>query len=260
MRSIVLRSAALLLALAGCGSGETTATAVAQPAQIAVVSSVERDVSAWLDRAGPAPHNGVNPQIELPPTLVRDGATFFQHAITSGAEQRRRDAASALARHPEPATQRTFWLAHLSSSDAAVRLFALTSVAEVHAPEDFEPFVRACLTTGDTNTLAVRARDWADPRAVPIMAELLLSGDLIAANAAISLSQLPRVPALAAEQVDPNATAVHLEGGAWRAPERSTIQPYTRWWTTEGRAAFTTECTWWRTLRPDSVACPAPAP
>lgn len=250
---------ALVVLTTGCPDGSSTSpTTTTATEQIATTRPSERAVSEWLDRAASAPHNGSNPELELPPTLVRDGADAFQRAIRGTVEGRRHDAASALARHPEPATQRAFWLTQLATPDATVRLYALTTIATIHAPEDFEPFVRACLTTGDWNTLGVRVRDWGDRRAVPVLAELLGRGDLAAANAASSLPTLPGVPTLPAEQVDPSATATHLPNGAWRDPETSLVPPYTRWWAGEGRTAFATECAWWLTIHTTGTACRAP--
>jgi hypothetical protein len=254
------RPALLLLALVvGCGHEavpSSTSPASTTPPGEAVPASADAQVDDWLARAAGAPHNGSNPELALPPELVRDGATAFQRAVASGPIARRRDAASALSRHPEPASQRTFWLTQLESDDATVRFYALTSIAETHASEDFEPFVRAAHTHGDTRVLAVRARDFGDRRAVPLLVDLLAS-PADAENAALSLSMLPGVPDLPEEQVEPAATAEHLPGGAWRAPATSRVAPYQRWWQGDGRAAFATECAWWQTVSPASAGCAA---
>jgi hypothetical protein len=256
------RWASLLLLLGACGrQASTAATPTApepSPPARAEPTTSEARVADWLDRAARAPHNGSNPELELAPELVREGAEAFQRAIVSDAPERRRDAASALSRHPEPATQRAFWLTQLESEDATVRFFATTSIAEVHAPEDFEAFVRATFRRGDSGILAARVRDFGDRRAVPILVDLLGGVRNDAENAALSLSMSPGVPDLPAEPLDPNATAEHLPYGAWRAPETSRIAPYRAWWQREGHEAFAAECTWWLTIAPDSEACADP--
>ena len=250
-----LRAVALLF-LAGCGPTASSPPPTPPTATAAAEAPTARDhVRAWLDQAATAPHNGSNPEIALAPDLVRDGATAFQEAITAGEPQRRHDAASALARHPEPASQRAFWRTQLESDDAIVRFYASTSIAEVHAAEDFEPFVRATFAHHDSLTLAARARDFGDRRAVPILVDLLGGDRGVAENAALSLSMLPGVPRVAAEQLDPDATAEHLPNGAWRSPETSSVGPYQRWWQSEGRASFAAECAWWLAISPSSTAC-----
>lgn len=217
-------------------------------------------VSEWLDRAAAAPHNGSNPELELPPELLTGGAAAFERAIVSGPAARRQDAASALSRHPEPATRRSFWLTQLDSDDANVRFRAAVVLADVHEPADLEPVLRASLAHADLgSTIAVRARDWQDRRAVPALVELLLGGGLASENAAMSLAQIPSVPVLAAEPIDPNAMPEHLEGGAWREPDSSTVGPYRRWWAGGGRSSFAAECTWWVSIAGPRPVCDAPA-
>ncbi|MBN8615231.1 MAG: hypothetical protein J0L92_31835 [Deltaproteobacteria bacterium] len=257
------RSLAWMLAVlaSGCSESESrTPPATSAASQVAPPVSPSVAVSSWLDRAAAAPHNGTNPELELPEPLLREGADWFQQAIAREPEARRRDAASALARHPEPDTQRAFWLTQLRAADPVVRLYATTSIASIHHPDDLEPFIRACFAAGDTLTLAVRVRDWSDRRAVPLLVGLLAGGDLASQNAATSLSMLPGVPALEPAQVDPAATAEHLPNGAWRDPETTLVAPYTAWWAREGRLAFETECVWWRTISPTAEVCAPLAP
>ncbi len=217
-------------------------------------------VGEWLDRAGAAPHNGSNPQLELPTELVTGGAEAFERAIVTGAAARRQDAAAALAQHPDPARLRSFWIAQLDSDDVNVRFRAVTELADVHDAVDLEPVLRAGLAHPDlANTIAVRARDWQDRRAVPALVDLVLGDGVAAQGAAMSLAQIPSVPVLEAEQIDPNARPVHLEGGAWRAPDSSTVGPYRRWWAGGGRSSFAAECSWWTSVAGPRPACDWPA-
>ncbi len=252
-RSAIARSA--IVAFLACLGASGAGLGAAQPAPVPTVSSprgprsIDRQVSAWLDRAGRAPHNGMNPQLELSPRLVVGGAQAFQRAVGSGPLPRRRDAAFALAQHPRADELRAFWRAQLDSDDADIRFRAVTELAEVHHPEDLEPLLRAYLAHEDLQrVVAVRVRDWHDRRAVIVLVELLGGPENIALNAAGSLAQSPDVPALDPEPTTDQVGAVHLPGGAWRAPPSSTVAPYRRWWSEQGRAAFATECAWWTTF------------
>jgi hypothetical protein len=257
MKRALALTSVLVLVATGCGPEASPPPTQTVPSTAADEGAPTPDaqVADWLDRAASAPHNGMNPELALAPELLRDGASAFQQAIATGTPQRRHDAASALTRHPEPASQRAFWLTQLESEDPIVRFYASTSIADVHAAEDFEPFVRATFGRGDLLTLAARARDFGDRRAVPLLVDSLGGDRVIAANAALSLSMSPGVPDLPAEQLDPDATAAHLPNGAWRAPETSRVAPHQRWWQSEGRASFATECAWWVTIAPASTAC-----
>lgn len=207
--------------------------------------AIDEEVSAWLDRAANAPHNGSNPVLELPERLIVEGASAWERAVVAGPTARRRDAVSAYSRHPSPSSTRTFWRSQLTSDDAAVRFRALTTLADAHAPEDFELIVtRAIADPGARYTLSARLGDWGDRRAVPVLAPWLDDADSsISESAALSLSRLPGVPALGGEVVGSPA-AVHLPNGAWRAPQTSRLPPYRRWWRTVGRDAFHAERQW----------------
>ncbi|MFO0708672.1 MAG: hypothetical protein U0353_02475 [Sandaracinus sp.] len=244
-----------LVMLGGCGSPASSEQTLPQTS--ASSTAPASDAAAWLDRAATSPHNGFNPTLDLPDALVATESATFEDAVLHAPTQRRRDAASALARHPDPAALRTFWLAQLESDDEVVRFFARTSIAGLHQPEDFEPFVRSARAHPDDNTVAVRIRDFGDRRAVPVLVDLLEVGGLASENAAGSLGMLPGVPALTGEPVDPAASATHLPGGAWEAPPSTRVPAYRRWWSETGRAAFQAECAWWIALSPESRACAA---
>jgi hypothetical protein len=230
-----------ILASLACGAGAAaTRSSASDP--------IERAVEDWLAGASSAPHDGTNLQIDLSEQLVVDGRAAFERAIAAGPTPRRRDAASALSRHPRPAEVRAFWADQLDSDDDVIRFYAVTVLADAHDGADLEAVLRAYVAHPDAaHALAVRLRDWSDRRTVIPLVELLAAEPLVAENAALSLSMSPGVPAL-----DPEPTttepAQHLESGAWLEPPTSRVAPYRRWWSETGRASFAAECAWWGTF------------
>lgn len=222
--------------------------AVAAPACGKPVGGVaDREaVSSWLDKAEVSSHNGMNPELEISPDLLVAAVEVWKKAVTVGPERRRLDAASALAKHPNPSQLRGFWRAQLNSNLKPIRFWAVVMLANEHDPDDFLVVLELARTDQDNaHVFAVRLRDWKDRRAVPVLAEFLDNAErLVSENAAVSLEQLPGVPRLQAVAIS-HEPSVHLPNGAWTAPETSMVPPYRKWWREEGRQLFWEECEFW---------------
>lgn len=207
--------------------------------------STDERVTRWLDAAAVAPHNGLNPQLELPDGLVEDAAPAWKAAIRAGGA-RSHDAAAAFSKHRRPTQTRAFWREQLESSDAIVRQWAVLNLADLHVAEDLGPVLTAFARHDDlAHPVAVRARDWQDRNAIPALVELLSHDEsVVAENAALSLSMLPGVPTLEAIP-DPTHVPEHRPEGYWTAATTSLAAPYRQWWVDAGRSEAAAECAWW---------------
>jgi hypothetical protein len=206
------------------------------------------EVDTVLAAAAKAPHNGTNPQLEVPDAQLQRLLGPLQDAVAHGGCAHRRDATSLLTR-AKPADLHAFWRAQLAHVDLVVRFYAVANLASLADAKDFEAVLRQVVVAPAlANVLASRLRDWQDRRAVPALAELLAT-PAAAANAALSLSQLPGCPRLDPDVVAP---ATH-EGDHW-TQRTDAITPYRRWWQARGARDFAHELRWWTAWKAKLVA------
>jgi hypothetical protein len=207
------------------------------------VTDKPTEAAILLERAARAPHNGHNPQLDVAADVLVRLAPALEDSVASGACAVRRDAVSLLSRIPSTPERRAFWVAQLSHKDLVVRFFAIAKLADLADPSDFEAVASQVVAAPPMrHMISVRLRDWKDRRAVPVLAELLETPQ--AANAALSLEQLPFCPKLPPD----TAPAEHHESGAW-IQQTDGVAPYRRWWKEKGAAQFQSERAWWTALR-----------
>ncbi len=241
----------LAAAVAGCTSSSPPPSPPSNPSSGHSCPSTPTSaaVDRWLARAENRALKGSNPRRDPPVKLVVEGRCAFEQAIAEGNPPRSRNAAAALTIHPRPNETRPFWLVQLNSRDEQIRQWAVIMLADLHAPEDLEPILRAYLGHPDlAHVLSSRLRDWRDRRIVPALVELLDSPEVLASlGAGLSLAGglIPGVPVLEWESDDPNFVSEHRPEGYWTAPPMSHVQPYRRWWAKTGREQFSAECNWW---------------
>jgi hypothetical protein len=202
-------------------------------------------VYGYLDAAENAPRNGFNPQIKLPDDLPVWGFPILMEEIVGGSSNRRRCAASILARHPNPSTVRQFWRQQLSSKDGQIRWWAVIELADAANPDDLphvmEQFIEYPYLR---NALAARLDDWKDRRVVPCLAQLLNDlNPVVGSNAGLSLKSLPFCPKFEPDVIG----AEHREG--MKILKTDQAAPYLRWWESEGINKFSDEEKWWKALK-----------